>query len=324
MSVKPTVVPLFDTNLTNAAAPAAGRILDGLTTHSPILSSDFNYLFGNLGKWAQYLSDGDLSLNGLVLATTNVTLPAGTTNNWDPFSGTVVGKLCIRIGTAGTNSIVTGLSATGATDGRIVVLANVGSAFTINVADPGSLATNQILTTSAAPVTTILVPVGGNVVLRYDSYFSVWLVMSTNFACDWSTVTTQAAALSGIQIGSAGAHTQQVDRWITSTSSNLIVWPFAIASRRTIVGWRIFVNKTTSAAATITGTLWRTNMTTGVSSQIGSSAVSTAGAPGYLILSQTGLVETVSTATSYTVRFSPVSSAAGDEVYGAALLSVGQ
>src|SRR4051812_36512695 len=90
MSSKPTTIPLFDTNLTNASAPVGSKITDGYPHGAPLPSTDINYQLSWLGAWAQYLNDqvfaGTVTLNGAVLNEVTKTLNA-TENDLDLSAG---------------------------------------------------------------------------------------------------------------------------------------------------------------------------------------------------------------------------------------------
>jgi hypothetical protein len=331
MSTRPTIpAPRWDTNGTNAAPPASGRILDGYGTSAPLPSSDLNYNFRGLGEWVKHFADGDvaltdLKLGGLVLGTTTANLPNATTFNLDLTGGTASGYLAIRLTGGGTSAIVTGISATDATEGRVFVLLNsTGNAFTISVEDTGSLAANRILSANAAPGSGISVPNGGLIALRYDATLPRWVVAFANFGIDFAPRITNYPAMVGREIGAPLQHVLSVNKWTTGTSANNIDFAVPLSPLQTITSWVVYVNKTTSAAATISANLWRVDPTNGTTVAIGAYATSAAGAPGFIQLATSGLSEVCLAGFNYYLRFAPVSSAAGDEVYGVRIVTTRQ
>lgn len=72
MSTKPLTVALWDTNLTNAVAVTGAHITDGYDEDETPTSGEFNYELNLIGKWCQYLNDGNLT-GGVTVDTLAVT-----------------------------------------------------------------------------------------------------------------------------------------------------------------------------------------------------------------------------------------------------------
>jgi hypothetical protein len=73
MSTKPATVPQWDTNQTNIATPAAGKLTDGWEDDEQPPASWFNWFFYWVWKWVEYLRDqvftGGLQVTGAASGT---------------------------------------------------------------------------------------------------------------------------------------------------------------------------------------------------------------------------------------------------------------
>jgi hypothetical protein len=83
---------------------------------------------------------------------------------------------------------------------------------------------------------------------------------------------------------------------LTTTANNFL--PCLLFSGRTITGWTVWIQKT-SAAGTITATMFALDLTANTTAAIGSAASNSANNPGFVTLSQSGLSTQVSSSKSY-------------------------
>jgi len=92
VSVKPTVVPVFNTGLVNSSPLTGIHQSSGYVNSETPTSQESNYLFSWLSKWSQYLSDA--AFQGASSFDTTVTLAA---NQHAVISGTGLYKRGIKI-----------------------------------------------------------------------------------------------------------------------------------------------------------------------------------------------------------------------------------
>ena len=115
-----------------------------------------------------------------------------------------------------------------------------------------------------------------------------------------------------------GASSSAQVGWTLAASANRIQWALELESGITITGWTIYVRKRTNGSATITGRLFQTLGTNGVESTagLGSGDTDNTNAPGYVVLTESGLSAAITTDTQYYLVFTPGNSVtpAADEL----------
>lgn len=114
--------------------------------------------------------------------------------------------------------------------------------------------------------------------------------------------------------GTSGAH----NRWTTAASTNAIWAPICIPSGSRITGWSLFCNKISNGSTTITGQIYRTQVSTvaaGTEAALGSGNSSAANAPGAVTLSENGLTIDMADGFEYYLVFTPTTGTASDILY---------
>lgn len=107
--------------------------------------------------------------------------------------------------------------------------------------------------------------------------------------------------------------------WTLASSTNKIFWALPVKAGDRITSYNVYVNKGSSGANTITARLYRTKSASGggagAETAIGSGNSSSANAPGFIVLNETGLTETVAAGNEYYMVFTPAAAGAGDVLY---------
>lgn len=334
MAAKPGSVPTWatDTNFSSGlesglptkVAVSSGKRAQGWLPAEEPASTNLNYEQNLLGQWLQYISEGHLTgvvtiSNGFhygtgdsfAFATPVVTL---TDSEGKFISAMVGGSVTIAGATTPANNgvfTVTGQTATTLTwnNASAVAEAFTGT-WTTNVA--GSLRTFGAAIIDGALTGGSTAAFTGNVTapdFRYTTAQTKFLPAS--MSVDDGIHTKKLGASS---FGQAG--------WTIGASTSPITWPIPIEVGCTITGYTIYCRKRTNGSATIAARLWVTTGTNGIEGgggAMGAGSSSSANAPGYITLSESGLTAAPAAAEQMYLVFTPSGSitTAADELFHA-------
>ena len=269
MSVKPTIIPLFDTNLTQVAAPTSAKISDGYVNAAPLPHTDLNWLFNLLGTWVQYLNDGalvgntsvagtfgatlaatfgdnvttagDLNIGGLTVTTTTKALTGSPNEDTDLSAGAgSLKSICLINLTTTVGTRLSGV--TGGTAGRVIILYNNGTSYLdIRNVSSGSLAANRF--SFANGQSSRIPPLG----FRAFVYLGAWVPLFSGSKHKTIIVDPGIDAIDRTNVHSIG-----MGQVLYSTSVNPVYYRLPYNPGEVVTGYFFGIVKGTSSATTIT------------------------------------------------------------------------
>lgn len=152
----------------------------------------------------------------------------------------------------------------------------------------------------AASGTLLQMDTSGNVTAANTGLDSITLnANETVTAADFKFVNEQTVRINAAQAQTqTGGPTFASGAWIVGTNTAALWYPITLRTGEVIKSWTLFLTKG-SASGTVSASLWRQDSVTGVGTQVGSTQSNSAASAGNVVLSQTGLNETVSGDTTY-------------------------
>lgn len=187
----------------------------------------------------------------------------------------------------------------------------------VKLKSPAALAASySVVFPAAVPAAKSAVQVSTAGVLTFSDVLTTWK-FSTAIdypmpASAWDDDGTHTRSASAV-----GAH----NRWTLAASANKVWAPLRIPNGSIITGWSVYVDKETNGSATITARLYKTDWinSPGTETALGSGSSSSANAPTFIELAESGLSITIDNSQfEYYLVFTPSASVtpAADVLYG--------
>jgi hypothetical protein len=292
MSTKPTTLPRWSTDLSNATEPSSGQKDTGWTPGQDGISDYDNWVKYWNYKWAEYLNDGDLSLRDIVVS--------GTVRHTGTYSATLIadvadlnpGSNIYRVEYTPTASGWTLHGIQGGADGReLIIYNNISSGFNfylehdsatcVTVADRFYFPDTAKLVRSK-----LVMPPGSTVKIRWSTNATRWVVTEMCGVLVARGISIPAADAT-MSIYNGGSYQNNMTQ-LEVTGSISVSYPVPVVAGSIVDSYALTVTKNSVAPGVVTSQLY--SHTTGTATTAhGASDTETANNPGVVVLTETSL-----------------------------------
>lgn len=303
MSTKPTEQPEWASGGSAVLVdPTTGKKQAGWVRKEKPAAELLNWWQNLVWKWTQWLDDGDVSFHDLLVTGSTVfTGTASHSSTATMYDIDVTGVETIVIAGASGTPALGGLA--NGVDGQEVWIINTNSAVAPRITHEDSGETTQAnrIKLPGAPGYLILAQNSG-VKLRYVGAISRWMpVTITSAPLDVSHL--EIPQLMSLDV--TGTHNQNQDYTLIIASTNPVNFPISLPYGAQITGYALYVDKLTDNTNTIAARLKSIDGLTGTVTSLGAGSSSAANAPGFIILSESGLSIVVGLNSQYRLEFTP-------------------